>query len=114
MLKKKLDSVIGEKGIAIRLIEGSAKGNINSEQEMAQKEKQIESLECKLYSLELLLRYMQGNERHENSDMHAIINRLTETITEKELQLHEFKKINKELLQQRLKGGSGDNKDGSD
>ena len=53
----------------------------------------------KLKNLEMLLKYKSG-QGESSSSFQLLVNKLTETISEKELQLNEYKKINKSLLEQ--------------
>lgn len=47
----------------------------------------------------MLLKYKSG-QGESSSSFQLLVNKLTETISEKELQLNEYKKINKSLLDQ--------------
>ena len=53
----------------------------------------------KLKNLEMLLKY-KSSQGDGGSHLQLLVNKLTETITEKEMQLNESKKINKNLLEQ--------------
>lgn len=53
----------------------------------------------KLKNLEMLLKY-KNSQGENSSHFQMLVNKLTETITEKELQLSEQKKINRNLLGQ--------------
>jgi len=53
----------------------------------------------KLKNLEMLLKY-KSSQGDNSSNFQLLVNKLTETITEKELQLNDLRKVNKNLLSQ--------------
>ena len=67
-------------------------------EELKEKEAIIENLRFKMGNLENLLKYKMSEPGGENLTFQKIISNLTETVTEKEEELRQLRKVNKELL----------------